>query len=142
MFNKKTVCLIFWAMVFIGDIFADDTVRFTLEITGINVNQGQIYVKIYSNENDYKKDIPYVSFALKSAAPSIIHSFEILKGEYLIAIFQDTNNNGKLDTNLIGFPKEPVGLSNYSGGIPGGFNKQKIPINNTSNRVTINVGRV
>ena len=52
-----------------------------------------------------------------------------MQGEYLIAIFYDTNNNGILDTNLFGFPKEPVGLSNYKGGIPGGFDKQKIPIN-------------
>ena len=44
--------------------------------------------------------------------------------------------------NLFGFPREPVGLSNYKGGIPGGFNRQKIPVNASSNAVTINVGRV
>jgi len=142
MFNKKMVFLIFFAVVFIGNIFANDTIRFALEITGINVNQGQIYVKIYSNDRDYRNDIPYAVYVLESAGQNIVYSFDILEGEYLIALFQDTNNNGKLDTNFIGFPKEPVGLSNYSGGIPGGFNRQKIPINSNSNRVTINIGRV
>jgi uncharacterized protein (DUF2141 family) len=142
MFGKRTALFIFLTMVFIGNIFAADTVRFTLEITGINVNQGQIYIKIYSNDRDYRNDISYAAYILESASQRIVHSFDILEGEYLIALFQDTNNNGKLDTNFLGFPREPVGLSNYSGGIPGGFNKQKIPINNNSNRVTINMGRV
>jgi uncharacterized protein (DUF2141 family) len=139
---KKIVFFIFFAVVFIGNIFANDTIRFALEITGINVNQGQIYVKIYSNDRDYRNDIPYVTYVFESTSQSIVYSFDILEGEYLIALFQDTNNNGKLDTNFLGFPKEPVGLSNYGGGIPGGFNRQKIPINNNSNRVTINMGRV
>jgi uncharacterized protein (DUF2141 family) len=122
--------------------FANNTVRFALEITGINVNQGQIYVKIYSNDRDYRNDIPYAVYVLESASQSIVYSFDIPEGEYLIALFQDTNNNGQLDTNFLGFPREPVGLSNYSGGIPGGFNRQKIPINSNSNRATINIGRV
>ena len=142
MFYKKKVFFIFFAIVFMGNIFASDTIRFALEITGINVHQGQIYIKIYSNEKDYKNDIPYAAYVLESTGQSIVHSFDILEGEYLIAMFQDTNNDGKLNVNFLGFPKEPVGLSNYSGGIPGGFNRQKILINNNSNRVTIHIGKV
>ena len=138
---KQLVFFVFFAVVFTGNIFAHDTIRFTLEIIGINVNEGQIYIKIYSNDRDYRNDIPYAVYVLESASQSIVHSFDILEGEYLIALFQDTNNDGKLNTNFLGFPKEPVGLSNYNGGIPGGFNRQKIPINNNSNRVTINIGR-
>ncbi len=126
----------------VGNVFAGNNVAFTLNITGINVNEGKIHVKIYSNEKDYKKDIPYKSFVLESVNKNITHSFDIPEGEYLIALFQDTNNDGVLNTNFLNFPKEPVGLSNYSGGIPGGFNKQKIPINASSNRITINIGRV
>ena len=136
--------ILFFVLACVSTIsgFANDTISFTLEITGINVNQGQIYVKIYSNDKDYRSDIPYAIYVFESTSQSIVYSFDILEGEYLIALFQDTNNNGRLDTNFLGFPREPVGLSNYSGGIPGGFNRQKIPINNSSNRVTINIGRV
>jgi uncharacterized protein (DUF2141 family) len=140
--NKKILALAFLALVCIENIFAGNNVAFTLDITGINIGEGKIYVKIYSNENDYKKDIPYTSFVLESASKNITHSFDIPEGEYLIALFQDTNNDGVLNTNFLGFPKEPVGLSNYKGGIPGGFNKQKLPINAVSNRVTINIGKV
>ena len=139
---KKPAFLALILTFLAGSIFAADTIRFALEITGINVNQGQIYVKIYSNDRDYRSDIPYAAHVLESTSQSIVYSFDILEGEYLIALFQDTNNNGQLDTNFLGFPKEPAGLSNYNGGIPGGFNRQKIPINNNSNRVTISIGRV
>ncbi|WP_461251793.1 DUF2141 domain-containing protein [Treponema sp. R8-4-B8] len=140
--NEKIASLAFLALLCIGNIFADNNITFTLEITGINGNEGKIYVKIYSNEKDYKKDIPYTSFVLESASKNITYSFDIPEGEYLIALFQDANNNGVLDINFLGFPKEPVGLSNYTGGIPGGFNKQKISINSVSNRITINMGKV
>jgi len=138
--NKKIMFLVFLAVLFAGNIFAD--VTFTLEITGLRINGGNIHARIYSNERDYKRDIPFISFELENVTENIIHSFEIIEGEYLIAIFQDVNNNGRLDTNLFGIPTEPVGLSNYTGGIPGGFNKQKIVINNDLNRITINVGRL
>ena len=142
MFNKKIVFFIFFTMVFIGNVFANDTIRFALELTGINVNQGKIYVKIYSNEKDYKNDIPCIYFVLESTNQDITPIFDIPEGEYLIALFQDTNNNGKLDTNFLGIPKEPVGLSNHTGGIPGGWNKQKFPINNNSNRIKINIRKI
>jgi uncharacterized protein (DUF2141 family) len=138
---KKFVFIVLLFSLFAGKIFANN-ITFTLEITGININEEQIHVKIYSNEEDYKKDIPYTSIVLESKSQSITHTFDITEGEYLIALFQDTNNNGNLDTNFLGFPKEPVGLSNYRSGIPGGFNKHKFTINNDSNRITINMGKV
>jgi len=142
MYKKLMVIFAFFTMVFIQNAYADNGISFTLEITGLRINSGNVYVKIYSNERDYKRDIPFISFELENAAENIMHSFEIIEGEYLIAIFQDVNNNGRLDTNLFGIPTEPVGLSNYTGGIPGGFNKQKTNINNNLNRITINVGRL
>jgi uncharacterized protein (DUF2141 family) len=139
---KNLKILFILLILCIGNIFADNNVTFTLDITGINVNDGKIYVKIYSNESDYKKDIPYIHFVLESASKNITYSFDIPEGEYLIALFQDTNNDGILNTNFLGFPKEPVGLSNYNGGIPGGFNKQKIPISSISKKISINIGKV
>jgi uncharacterized protein (DUF2141 family) len=33
-------------------------------------------------------------------------------GEYALAIYQDVNDNGKIDKNLIGIPTEPYAFSN------------------------------
>jgi uncharacterized protein (DUF2141 family) len=36
---------------------------------------------------------------------------DIPAGEYALAIYQDSNGNKKLDTNIVGYPKEPFGFS-------------------------------
>ncbi len=35
----------------------------------------------------------------------------VTSGEYAVAVFADVNGNGKLDSNFIGMPKEPVAVS-------------------------------
>ena len=35
-------------------------------------------------------------------------------GKYAVAVFQDKNGNGSVDTNFIGIPKEPVGAFQHS----------------------------
>lgn len=36
---------------------------------------------------------------------------DIPVGEYALALYQDSNGNKKLDTNIVGYPKEPFGFS-------------------------------
>ena len=43
---------------------------------------------------------------------------------YAVMVYHDENQNGKMDTNFFGMPKEGVGVSNNSGGIPS-FKKSK-----------------
>ena len=38
--------------------------------------------------------------------------FQVEKGEYAIAAFQDINKNGDLDRNIFQYPTEPFGFSN------------------------------
>ncbi len=35
-------------------------------------------------------------------------------GRYAVAVFQDENENGTVDSNFLGIPKEPVGASNHT----------------------------
>jgi len=139
MVNKTIAFLIFLLMVFSINVFAD--VNFNLEISGIEENKGKIHVKVFSNDKDYKNDNSYLYFILESTSSRITHNFIISEGEYLIVCFQDTNNNGVLDTNYFGIPKEPSAISNYTGGIPVGWKKYKFQINNNSNKILINLRR-
>ena len=41
------------------------------------------------------------------------------KGVYAISSFHDINDNKKMDTNFIGIPKEPIGMSNNAKGFMG-----------------------
>ena len=38
------------------------------------------------------------------------------QGNYAIAVYHDKNKNGKIDTNLLGIPKEDYGFSNDARG--------------------------
>jgi uncharacterized protein (DUF2141 family) len=41
---------------------------------------------------------------------------DISAGQYALTVFADMNGNGKLDTNFIGIPAEPVGISRNAKG--------------------------
>jgi len=138
---KKLLFLCVFLFVF-GNVFADN-INATIEINGIIVNGGSVYVAVYSNENDYKAEKPFIKFILSPVNSKISHSLELPNGEYVVSVFQDTNSNGNLDTNFFDIPSEPIGKTNYSlRGAPGGFNKLKTPINNNSTKLIVNLGKV
>jgi len=57
-----------------------------------------------------------------------IKKFILLRWRIRI-LFHDINSYGKLNSNLIGIPKEPFGFTNYDGkSPPGNFKKHKINI--------------
>lgn len=41
---------------------------------------------------------------------------DLKPGTYAVAAYHDVNNNGKMDANFIGIPKEPTGASNDAKG--------------------------
>jgi uncharacterized protein (DUF2141 family) len=65
---------------------------------------------------------------------------DIPPGEYAISAFHDANDNKKMDTNLFGIPKEPIGISNNATGFmgPPKYNDAKFTVNkNTTLAITI-----
>lgn len=53
----------------------------------------------------------YERYVSVEAAVMEIHFDEIPAGEYAAAVFHDLDNNGKLRTNFVGLPREPIGFS-------------------------------
>jgi uncharacterized protein (DUF2141 family) len=139
MFRKLLFLFVLFTAV--GSAFADNNI--TLEINGVTVQGGLVYVAVYSDENDYKAEKPFIRFILDPVNSTLTRGLELPNGEYVVTIFQDVNSNGELDTNFFGIPKEPVGITNYNGrGIPGGFLKLKVPVSNYTTRITVNMGNV
>jgi uncharacterized protein (DUF2141 family) len=137
----KKILFLFVLFLTVESAFADNNIM--LEINGVTVQGGLVYVAIYSNENDYKAENSFIKFILAPVNSILTHSLELPNGEYVVTIFQDVNSNGVLDKNFFGMPREPVGITNYnSRGIPGGFHKLKVPVNNNSTRITVNMGNV
>jgi len=110
-----------------------------VEITNVAVNDGIVYITVFANANEFRREEPSFHFAVESNRTVVSQQITLPAGEYLIAAFQDSNNNGQLDSNLFGVPRELVGISNYSGrGFPSrDFNRHKIPINSSTGTITI-----
>jgi uncharacterized protein (DUF2141 family) len=137
---KKIVFAVFLGGIVAANVFAGN-VRVFIEITGVTVNGGDVHVFVFSNEQDYKKDISFTSFVLRSTNDILAYELNLPEGEYLISSFQDVNSNGKTDTGFLGIPKEPVGITNYNGrGAPGGFNKHKVLVDSDTTKISVNLG--
>jgi len=125
--KKILILLIF--LLYSTSIFANQ-LNVTIEINEVLPNQGKIIIAIFNSKNGYKKNIPYKALTIDSTSTTILVDEVLPNGEYVISMFQDKNGNGKLDTYFFGIPKEPIGITNYfKKGIPGGFNKLKIQVN-------------
>lgn len=110
-----------------------------VEITTIQVGGGNLYIAIYNSSDSMKKENPFRKAMIDDRSASKTLEFSLPPGDYVVSVFQDENNNGKLDSNFIGIPKEPVGLSNYEGGIPGNFDKLKTTIHTRNTRMTVSM---
>lgn len=88
----------------------------TLEISGLTNAQGNIYIAVYDNEDDWLSEDVAASkeVDIQSALSEdfVVTELVLPVGEYALSIFYDANGNGELDTNFIGMPKEPIALSN------------------------------
>lgn len=139
--NKKKIILAMLLVVFFTMNAFAENVHLVLEMTGVNINGGNVYVFVFSNEQDYKKDISFISFIVESTNSRLTYVLDLPEGEYLISVYQDSNGNGKLDTGFLGIPTEPVGITNYNGrGAPGGFNRHKVPVNSRTTAISVNLG--
>lgn len=90
--------------------------RFTLRITGVDKVEGEIRIAVFNSRESYTKEtvfaeiLPVDSTGIDWTIPELPH------GEYAIAVYHDKNTNGKLDTNVLGIPKEIYGFSNNARG--------------------------
>jgi len=119
----------------IQNAFADNTV--IIQINNVIINGGKVYVGIYFNETAYRNQRQDMILEIDPTNSIVLTEINLPDGEYVLDVFQDTNNNGILDFGLFRRPKEPIGLTNYTGGIPGNFNRHKVNISFNNRRVII-----
>lgn len=112
--NRIFLCL----LVF---LCANATVRaqnnLEVKVTNIRSAKGKIMLALYRQPNGFPdspekafllRTLPAQKGALQVALPNVP------PGTYALAIFHDANDDGKLNTNLLGIPKEDYGFSNQA----------------------------
>ncbi|MDF2931453.1 MAG: hypothetical protein K0R36_784 [Chryseobacterium sp.] len=90
--------------------------HFTVEVSDLVPDKGYVYLGIYNKKGGFLKEKSIVANAkVKVTGNKVSYTFKDLPvGEYAVAVYQDANNNGKCDRNMIGYPTEGFGFSkNY-----------------------------
>ena len=83
-----------------------------VEVRNLRSAQGTLMVVAYTSEADFNKK-PATALQLKATEETMSFSVCLPGGESSLALmmFQDLNDNGKMDSNVLGIPSEPWGSS-------------------------------
>jgi uncharacterized protein (DUF2141 family) len=88
-----------------------------LNVTNIENGSGTLYIAILDSPDGWLKSDseskPFrdVTQAVYSTDDLLIKIEGLPPGKYAISLFQDLDGDAEMDTNFIGFPKEPFGFS-------------------------------
>lgn len=100
-----------------------NTYSLTVELEGILVKKGTLYVAMYATEDSFFKE-PFQRRKFSSTEfPEKFTYDNLPEGEYAITIYQDLNNNSKLD-KFFSIPVEPYGISNNVRTFPSFYNSK------------------
>ena len=130
--NKKRLIVTGFLYIGIfGFAFAQESGNLTVEVSGMESNEGVVRIALYKSKEVYenfdpRKLPPAGGFpAYKGGVAKIGNHTakwifqEIPYGEYVVATYHDRNENEILDSNFLGIPKEAFGFSNDARGIVG-----------------------
>ena len=109
----------------------------TIRAEGIGSPRGMVYAGICDTSFE-EASCPYKDRGSAKAGTVELRLRNVKPGSYGIAVFHDTNGNGKLDRNFIGLPSEPYGFSNDVGrrGAPN-FDAARIVVREPSTTIII-----
>ncbi|MCR5766199.1 MAG: DUF2141 domain-containing protein [Treponema sp.] len=123
----KKIISIFALLLISSFAFAN---KVKIKIKNVKVNEGKVVLSINYSKESFKNHSADKTIILETSSAEIETVLELPYGEFAFSIYQDLNNDNKLNSNLIGIPKEPFSFSNYNGkSVPGNFEKHKVTIN-------------
>lgn len=85
----------------------------TLHLHGHSLDGKTLHIALHSLASDFpvRNDRALQKTVVASGDKATLTFKDILAGEYAVAVFADMNGNGVLDSNFLGIPSEPVGVS-------------------------------
>lgn len=91
------------------------SVDLTIHISNVKSATAPIRIALYDKSNDFPKEKGYAQAKVfvpgKTGEANFVFT-GLADGEYAVAIYQDLDNNSKLNSNFFGYPNEPFGFSN------------------------------
>lgn len=104
--------------------------RLEIIVQNIDPLRGTIRVALYNREERFMKEHFQIREVKAFSNNTSIFFDNLPAGDYAFSIFHDINDNGELDTNFLGIPREPWGFSNNARGRfgPPGFGAAKFRV--------------
>ncbi len=101
------LCLAFAPFVAFGDTLM-------VTVNGVKAGEGNLRIAVF--DEVHRDEFPDGEFLHGVVVPATgkqmtVEISDVDQGEYAVAIIQDLNENGTLDKNFLGIPKEPYGFS-------------------------------
>jgi len=106
-----------------GPIDAAPASRLRIEVTNLHSNQGSVYCAVYAEPGtgfpvDQSKAKTSVKVAIKDRQ-ALCEFADLAPGVYAVTMLHDENQNGKMDADWMGIPKEGYGATRDAKGIMG-----------------------
>lgn len=112
----KSLALISAFLLSLTSVQAQEFGSLSIEISEIKKQKGDIIILLYSSSDGFPREHEKADFKVKIEKfnKNFSHTFkQVPFGTYAVIVFQDKNENGKMDTKrIIPMPKEPLGISN------------------------------
>ncbi|MGJ8593905.1 MAG: DUF2141 domain-containing protein [Aquaticitalea sp.] len=124
--------------VFSQDATANDVV---VRILNFDSNKGKVLVGLYNSEGDFLKNAYKSSISTIENKECTVTFKNVPAGIYAVSLVHDENDNGRMDTNFMGIPKEDYGCSNDAKGFmgPPKWEDAKFEVTNKTIHQTINL---
>jgi len=88
----------------------------TLDLNGVAAGKGPLVIALYDSDKTFLRKPMRTLTAPAGEAAMQVQLPDVAPGEYAVSLYQDINNNGKMDTMMFGIPSEPTGTSNNAVG--------------------------
>ena len=87
--------------------------RIVVTVDGLRSDKGNVYVALFGHADGFPDGAAAIQHReVKASLAPITVTFEAPAGRYALGAYHDENGNGRLDTNLLGYPVEGYALSN------------------------------
>ncbi len=107
--NKLALFLfLFAALMSNRALYARSGNSIEVEIQGIRSSKGKIFFQLFDRDQKVLEEIVWDI----QNGKSVLKFTGLSRGDYAFRYFHDENNNGRLDKNILGVPREGFGFSN------------------------------
>jgi len=93
----------------------------TVEIDGVTAARGHLAVGLYDSAANFPSERggAQAQRVASAVGRTTVVFRNLAPGNYAVGVYQDENDNQKLDKGMFGIPKEPYGFSNDARGTAG-----------------------